>query len=86
MKQEHVRIAVTAVAAFVAGRIYEDVRINRTRRRLAKRKAENATRSDYDVMQAIQGWINNPKDNRTLGDVVDEWFVNNRFKQIVKGQ
>lgn len=81
-KKEVAKIAIPCIAAFFVGDWAATKRHNHTVRVRANRKAKAA--KETDVMKAIQEWYTNPLDNRLLGEVVDEWFYNNRFMKVMK--
>ena len=79
-KKDVAKIVVPAVAGFFVGDWFCTVRVNHKVNRLKRQKRKAAV--DTDILKAMTNWMNDPTDNRVLGDVVDEWFYNNRFKKI----
>ena len=79
-KKDVAKIVVPAVAGFFVGDWFCSQRVNLKVRKMKRQKQKAAV--DTDVLKAMTKWLNDPTDNRLLGEVVDDWFYNNRFKKI----
>jgi hypothetical protein len=79
-RNEKIRLVATAIAAGVVGQYVGEARTYMKLKRSRRRKyADN--RSD-SILLAVQGWLNNPRDNRPLSGVLEQVVFDSKFKEI----
>lgn len=82
-EKELVRLVATASAAFFVGQIYEQAKIMRKRKAIIKKFDTPET---HDFWRTIQSYLNNPSDQRTVEQLVDDWQTNIKFRKIVENE
>lgn len=78
--QEKIRLVATAIAAGVVGQYVGEIRTYMKLKRSRTRKAAD-NRSD-SILLAVQGWLNDPRDDRPLSGVLEQVVFDNKFKEI----
>lgn len=83
MDKEMTKIFAAAGVGFFVGMCYEDYKIIKKRRAVAKKFNE---RRDDDFWKMITKFLNDPTDNRTPWQLVNDWQTNIKFHKIVNEQ
>ena len=79
-KKQIATIAIPCVAAFLAGEYVGVKRANNYIKRRSRRKAKAAV--ETDVAKIIAHWYSNPLEQRSLNDVLRDWYYTNEIKSI----
>lgn len=83
MNTETKRIIIAACSGFMIGRTVEQYKIMR-KRTMALRKFNNGQNQDF--WSRIQKYLNDPNDDRTIEQLVDDWQTSLKFHKIVNEQ
>lgn len=81
MTPETKRIVIAAASGFVIGRTVEQYKMYKRRQR---RIEKMNTRADTDFWKTIEKYLSNPRDERTVEQLVKDWQTNLEFHKIVK--
>lgn len=83
-KEEGAKLLIAGIVGFYIGHIVGDIRRQRyIKLRQKRRYADN--RSD-DVLKTLQAWFEDTSDERPLKKVIEDWYYNTQFKEIVNGE
>lgn len=82
--KEVAKIAVPCVVAFLIGDWVGVKRANTHIKRRIRRKAKDA--KNTDVVKEISRFLADPNDDRTLNDVVRDWYYTNEIKSIYEAK
>ena len=84
MNKEDVVLAISAGAVgFVAGQVYEQYKMYKKRNASLKKFNKSDT---SDFLRTLTKYLNNPNDNRTVEQLVDDWNTNLTFNKIVENE
>jgi hypothetical protein len=78
---EQKRIIIAAFSGYVIGRSLESYRYYKKRNE-AIRKATR--QSDQEFWRTIQRYLENPRDNRTIEQLINDWQTNQKFHEITE--
>lgn len=81
MTPEQKRIIIAAASGFVIGKSLEQYK-NVKRRRAVVAKFNTQHTSDF--WQTVQKYLENPRDERTVEQMVKDWQTNLEFHKIVR--
>lgn len=80
-KEEVIKLAAVGTVGVLVGDWIGTFRANMRMRRWKQQK-QKAVAND-DMLIELKAWLDNPADTRNFNTVMDEWFVNHRFKKIM---
>lgn len=81
MTPETKRIIIAAASGFVIGKTLEQYK-NVKRRRAVVEKFNSQRSSDF--WQTVQKYLENPRDDRSVEQMVKDWQTNLEFHKIVR--
>ena len=81
MTPETKRIIIAAASGFVIGRTVEQYRIVKKRR---QRIEKMNSRASADFWMTIEKYLGNPRDDRTVEQMVKDWQTRQEFNKIVR--
>lgn len=81
MTPDQKRVIIAAASGFVIGRSVERYRIAKKRRQRLERMN---SRASADFWTTIDKYLSNPRDNRSVEEMVKDWQTNLEFHKIVK--
>ena len=82
-QKELVRISIAAGMGFIAGQVWEQFKITKKRRNALKKFNMRETN---DFWKTISNYLNDPSDNRTVEQMIDDWQTNLKFHKIVNNE
>ena len=83
MTTEQKRIIIAAFSGFVVGRTLEQYRLYKKRNE-AVRKANR--HEDQLFWKTIQRYLEDPRDNRTIEQLISDWQTNKEFHGIIRNE
>ena len=81
MTTEQKRIIIAAFSGYVIGRTVEQYRIYKKRNEAIKKANRH---NDQEFWRTIQRYLNDPRDNRTIEQLIADWQMNQKFHEITE--
>jgi hypothetical protein len=78
---EQKRIIIAAFSGFVVGRTVEQYRMYKKRNEAIKKASR---RHDQEFWRTIQRYLENPRDDRTIEQLISDWQMNQKFHEITE--
>lgn len=82
MTPETKRIIIAAASGFVIGRTVEQYKMYKRRQRRIEKM--NTRAYDANFWQTIEKYLSNPRDERTVEQMVKDWQTSLEFNRIVR--
>ena len=83
MTNEQKRIIIAAFSGFVIGRSVESFRYYKKRNEAIKKANRQ---NDQEFWRTITRYLENPRDNRTIEQLIADWQTNQKFHGIIRNE
>jgi hypothetical protein len=80
---EQKRIIIAAVSGFMIGRTIEQYRMFKKRNEAVKKAGR---REDQLFWKTIQRYLEDPRDNRTIEQLIEDWQTNQKFHEVIRNE